>query len=126
MLGVKRNADDAQLKKAFKKLAIKYHPDKNLDDPDAAKEKFQKIANAYETLSDPEKRRVYDQLGEEGVRQQEQREGQPGGGQNMHMNMDDIFANFFGGGGRGGGGGGQRFHFNFGQGGGGQQFHQHH
>lgn len=59
-MGVKKDATEDQIKKAFKKLAIKYHPDKNRDDPDAAKEKFQKIANAYEVLSDPEKRRIYD------------------------------------------------------------------
>lgn len=66
-MGVKRDATEDQIKKAFKKLAIKYHPDKNRDDPEAAKVKFQKIANAYEVLSDAEKRRVYDQTGEEGV-----------------------------------------------------------
>ena len=60
-MGVKQDANEDQIKKAFKKLAIKYHPDKNRDDPDKAKEKFQNIANAYEVLSDPEKRRVYDQ-----------------------------------------------------------------
>jgi curved DNA-binding protein CbpA len=49
-------------------MAIKFHPDKNKDDPDKAKQQFQKIANAYETLSDPEKRKVYDQHGEEGVK----------------------------------------------------------
>lgn len=54
-------------------MAIKYHPDKNLDDPDTAKTAFQKIANAYDVLSDPEKRRIYDQTGAEGVRQNEQR-----------------------------------------------------
>ena len=48
------------IKKRFKKLAIQYHPDKNRDNPEEAKKKFQKIAAAYETLSDPEKRRVYD------------------------------------------------------------------
>lgn len=52
-------------------MAIKYHPDKNTDDPEAAKVKFQKIANAYETLSDPEKREIYDVHGEEGVRENE-------------------------------------------------------
>jgi DnaJ family protein B protein 4 len=60
-MGVKPDATEDQIKKAFKKQAIKYHPDKNRDDPEKAKEKFQKIANAYEVLSDPDKRRVYDQ-----------------------------------------------------------------
>jgi DnaJ-class molecular chaperone len=78
-LGLKRGADDNQIKKAFKKMAIKFHPDKNKDDPEGAKQKFQKIANAYETLSDPEKRSVYDQHGEEGVKRQAQ--GQNPGGQ---------------------------------------------
>ena len=68
VLGLKRDATEEQIKKQFKKLAVRYHPDKNQDNPEAAKVKFQKIANAYETLSDPEKRRVYDQLGEEGVK----------------------------------------------------------
>jgi curved DNA-binding protein CbpA len=56
---VKKTATDEEIKKSFKKLAIKYHPDKNPDDP-SAKEKFQKIANAYEVLSDPDKRAIYD------------------------------------------------------------------
>lgn len=113
LLGVKRDATDAQIKKAFKKMAIKYHPDKNQDDPDKAKAHFQKLANAYETLGDPDKRRTYDVSGEEGVREQEQR----GGGGGGHHNMDDMFSQFFGGGGGGGG-----HHFNFGHGGGhGQQ-----
>jgi len=60
LLGVKKTASEAEIKKAFKKAAIKYHPDKNLDDPDGAKAKFQKIANAYEVLSDEDKRRIYD------------------------------------------------------------------
>ena len=59
-MGIKRDATEDQIKKAFKKLAIKYHPDKNRDEPEKAKEKFQKIANAYDVLSDPEKRRIYD------------------------------------------------------------------
>ena len=61
IMGVKPDATEDQIKKAFKKQAIKYHPDKNREDPEKAKEKFQKIANAYEVLSDPDKRRVYDQ-----------------------------------------------------------------
>jgi DnaJ-class molecular chaperone len=69
-LGLKRGASDEQIKKAFKKMAIKYHPDKNKQDPEGAKKKFQSIANAYETLSDPEKKRIYDQHGEEGLKRQ--------------------------------------------------------
>lgn len=57
---MKRGASDGEIKKKFKKLAIKYHPDKNQDDPEKAKVRFQKIANAYEVLSDPEKRKLYD------------------------------------------------------------------
>lgn len=71
-MGVKRDANDREIKKAFKKLAIRHHPDKNLDKPEEAKAKFAKIANAYECLSDPEKRRVYDLGGEEAVQKDEQ------------------------------------------------------
>lgn len=66
-MGVKKTATEAELKKAFKKLAIKYHPDKNLDDSEAAKQKFTEVSNAYEVLSDPDKRAVYDREGAEGV-----------------------------------------------------------
>jgi len=105
-LGVERNANDNQIKKAFKKLSIKYHPDKNKDRKDWAKEQFVKIANAYETLSDPDKRRIYDQGGEQGLKDHWQREqqGQQGGGFggfNFEGNYEDIFSDFFGGGGRG-------------------------
>ena len=79
-MGVKKDATDDQIKKAFKKQAIKYHPDKNPDDPEGSKEKFQEVANAYEVLSDPEKRKIYDLGGEEGVKNHEQRQGQQGGG----------------------------------------------
>lgn len=57
---------------------MKYHPDKNKDNPEKAKEKFVEIANAYEVLTDPEKRKIYDQYGEEGVNQEAQREAQKG------------------------------------------------
>ena len=114
ILGVKRNASKQEIKKAFKKLSLKYHPDKNKDNPKRAKEKFIKIANAYEVLSDDEKRKIYDQYGEEGVKANEQG-GNPGG---AHFNFDnmgfeEIFSQFFGGG-AGRKGGGARFTFNMG------------
>lgn len=73
VLGVKKTADDAALKRAYRKLALKYHPDRlppDVSDEErkAAETKFSEAANAYETLSDPEKRRVYDQVGEEGLK----------------------------------------------------------
>ena len=72
-MGVRRDASPDDIKKAFKKLAIKYHPDKNPDDPEGAKNRFQDVANAYDVLSDPDKRRVFDQQGADGVREHEQR-----------------------------------------------------
>ncbi|MBK8367138.1 MAG: molecular chaperone DnaJ [Bacteroidetes bacterium] len=110
ILGVTKSASDDEIKKAYRKLAIKYHPDKNPDDK-AAEEKFKEAAEAYEVLSSPEKRQRYNQYGHAGVG------GASGGGGGHYgggMNMDDIFSQFgdiFGGGGFGGGrssGGGRR------------------
>ena len=117
LLGVKRNASKQEIKKAFKKLSLKYHPDKNKDNPKRAKEMFIKIANAYEVLSNDEKRKIYDQYGEEGVKANEQG-GNPGGAHFNFENMDfqDIFSQFFG-----GGSGGAKFTFNMGGGGGGKR-----
>eukprot|EP00930_Biecheleria_cincta_P083254 TRINITY_DN72863_c0_g1_i1.p1 TRINITY_DN72863_c0_g1~~TRINITY_DN72863_c0_g1_i1.p1 ORF type:complete len:472 (-),score=111.80 TRINITY_DN72863_c0_g1_i1:206-1621(-) len=72
ILGVSSKADDKLLKRAYKKQAMKWHPDKHQKNKDAATAKFQEIAEAYETLSDPEKRKIYDLGGEEAVK------GQPG------------------------------------------------
>ncbi len=72
ILGLSRNASKKDIRRAFKKLSLKYHPDKNKDNPKKAKEKFIKIANAYEVLSNDEKRKIYDQYGEEGVKANEQ------------------------------------------------------
>ncbi|KAK6458994.1 dnaJ class heat shock protein [Scheffersomyces xylosifermentans] len=97
ILGVSPSASDNEMKKAYRKAALKYHPDKN-PSPEAA-EKFKEISHAYEVLSDEQKREVYDSYGEEGLSGQ----GGPGG-----MGADDIFSQFFGGGFGGMGGGAQR------------------
>lgn len=102
VLGVTRNAEEAEIKKAYRKLALKYHPDKNPDDT-AAEEKFKEAAEAYEVLSDAQKRAQYDRFGHAGMGGA----GFGGGG----MNMDDIFSQFgdiFGGAFGGGGFGGSR------------------
>lgn len=95
ILGVDRKANADDIKKAYRKLAIKFHPDKNPDDK-AAEEKFKEAAEAYEVLSSPEKRQRYDQFGHAG----NSAAGGYGGGQGG-MNMEDIFSQFgdiFGGG----------------------------
>ncbi|KAG2230397.1 hypothetical protein BDF21DRAFT_383219 [Thamnidium elegans] len=96
VLGVSPDASESELKKSYRKLALKYHPDKN---PDAG-DKFKEISHAYEILSDPERRQMYDQYGEEGLN------GGPGMG---GMDAEDLFSQLFGGGGgMFGGGGGRR------------------
>ena len=108
VLGVSKNSSKGEIKKAYRKLAIKFHPDKNPGDKNA-EEKFKEAAEAYEVLSNPEKKQRYDQFGHAGMKGNA---GGFGGG----MNMEDIFSqfgdifggggggfeSFFGGGGRGG------------------------
>ncbi|MDY3090111.1 MAG: molecular chaperone DnaJ [Porphyromonas sp.] len=103
VLGVERSASDDALKKAYRKLAIQYHPDKNPGDKEA-EEKFKEVAEAYDVLSDPQKRQRYDQFGHAGVGGS----AAGGGGGFGGMSMEDIFSRFgdiFGGGGFGGFGG---------------------
>lgn len=112
VLGVARGADEAEIKKAYRKLAVKYHPDKNPDDAEA-EEKFKEAAEAYEVLSDANKKAQYDRFGHAGMRS-----SAAGGSGGMRMEDifsnfgdvfgDDIFGSFFGGGQRQGGGGGRR------------------
>jgi len=115
VLGVQKNASAEELKKAYRKLAMQYHPDRNPDDK-AAEEKFKEAAEAYEVLSDSQKKAKYDQFGHSGLK----------GGQDFHgfSDINDIFSNFsdifggsaggsifdefFGGGGRSRGRGSQR------------------
>jgi len=105
VLGVSKSANEKEIKKAYRKIAIKYHPDKNPGDK-SAEEKFKEAAEAYDVLSSPEKKQRYDQFGHAGMGGAG-KGGFSGGG----MNMDDIFSQFgdiFGGGFGGFGGGGQR------------------
>ncbi|HMV54972.1 MAG TPA: molecular chaperone DnaJ [Rhodocyclaceae bacterium] len=102
VLGVNRDASDDEIKKAYRKLAMKFHPDRNPDNP-KAEEQFKEAKEAYEILSDAQKRQAYDQFGHAGVDPQ----AGMGGGAGMGGFADafsDIFGDIFGGG-RGGGGG---------------------
>lgn len=85
ILGVPRTASADEIKKAYRKMAIKHHPDKNPDNPNS-EAKFKEAAEAYEILSDADKKQRYDRYGHDGVK------GMPGGG--FNMSMDDIFTNF--------------------------------
>lgn len=108
ILGVSKSATASEIKKAYRKLALKYHPDKNPDDT-KAEEMFKEAAEAYEVLSNEDKKQRYDRFGHAGV------DGSAGGGFGGGMNMDDIFSQFgdifgghFGGGGFRSSGGGRR------------------
>lgn len=109
ILEIQKGANAEEIKKAYRKMAIKHHPDKNPGDK-AAEEKFKEAAEAYEILSSPEKKKRYDQYGHNGMGNNNNGGGASGGGGFGGMNMDDIFSQFgdvfgghFGGGGRKGG-----------------------
>lgn len=103
LLNLSRNATDADIKKAYRKLSLLYHPDKNVTlSEQAAAEKFVSVSEAYDVLSDPRKKAVYDQFGEEGLKS-----GVPAGsseqssawtdGYTFHGNAEKVFRDFFGG-----------------------------
>lgn len=108
VLGVARDADPKSIKQAYRKLAMKYHPDRNPGDKEA-EERFKEAAEAYEVLADDQKRRLYDRGGFEGLRSSGF-SGFSGDVGDIFSQFGDIFAEFFGGGGLGGfgfGGGGR-------------------
>ena len=109
ILGVNKNATEEELKKAYRKLAKKYHPDANPNDKAGAEAKFKEVNEAYENLSDPQKRRMYDQFGTVDPQGFGGGAGGPFGGQGGYYSysssdfgdfgdLGDIFSSFFGGG----------------------------
>lgn len=97
LLGVDKNASEAEIKKNYRSMAMKYHPDRNKDDPATAEVKFKEVKEAYEVLSDPKKRSVYDQFGHAGL------DGSMGGrggftAESFSDVFGDVFGDIFGGG----------------------------
>src|ERR1043166_3194454 len=100
VLAVSRNATEEEIKKAYRKLAVRYHPDKNPDDRRAAEERFKELSEAYQVLSDPGRRAQYDRFGHAAFEQG----GAGFSGGFDFTNFEDIFSDIFGdllGGGRG-------------------------
>ena len=92
ILNIEKNASEDEIKKSYKKLAVKWHPDKNPNNKDEAEAKFKELSEAYQVLSDPQKKEIYDNYGEEGLKN----EGNMGGGPGFNS-PEDIFKMFFGG-----------------------------
>lgn len=97
ILGVERSADEREIKKAYKRLAMKFHPDRNPDNPES-EEKFKEAKEAYEILSDAQKRAAYDKFGHAGVDPNQAGPGGFGGGADFGDVFGDIFGDIFGGG----------------------------
>ncbi len=100
LLGVSKNASEAEIKQSYRKMAMKYHPDRNKDNPEQAEIKFKQIKEAYEILSDSKKRAAYDQFGHAGVDPSMGggRGGFGGGAENFSDIFGDVFGDIFGGG----------------------------
>lgn len=103
-LKVSRNASEEDLKKSYKRLAMKWHPDKNSENKKEAEAKFKQISEAYDVLSDPQKRQIYDLYGDEALKSGQFDPSSPSGvygdGRGFKFNSrdaEDIFAEFFGG-----------------------------
>eukprot|EP00286_Rhodomonas_abbreviata_P010544 CAMPEP_0181339386 /NCGR_PEP_ID=MMETSP1101-20121128/29228_1 /TAXON_ID=46948 /ORGANISM="Rhodomonas abbreviata, Strain Caron Lab Isolate" /LENGTH=150 /DNA_ID=CAMNT_0023450351 /DNA_START=38 /DNA_END=487 /DNA_ORIENTATION=+ len=97
ILQLTKNSTDPEIKKAYRKLAMKWHPDKNPDNAEEAAKKFQEIGEAYDVLSDMEKRAIYDQFGYEGLRDGiPNSDGETMGAYSYKQNAQEIFENFFG------------------------------
>ena len=107
VLGVSKSTDDKDIKKAYRRVAMKFHPDRNPDDPDAD-DKFKEATEAYDVLMDPEKRAAYDQFGHAGVDPSMGGGAGGFGGGNFSDIFGDVFGDIFGGGGGRGRGGPQR------------------
>jgi len=101
ILGISENATDAEIKKAYRKEALHWHPDKNQDRLEEANERFKLISEAYEVLKDPEQRAIYNKYGDEGFKERTSGGGADYGNGNFHSfhftNPEDLFREFFGG-----------------------------
>jgi molecular chaperone DnaJ len=104
VLGVSKSASAGEIKKAYRRLAMKHHPDRNEDDSGASEKKFKEAKEAYEVLKDSEKKATYDQFGHDGLRAGAGGRGGFGGAEGVGDIFGDVFGDIFGGGRRGGGG----------------------
>src|SRR5210317_1241993 len=104
VLGVSKSASADEIKKAYRRLAMKHHPDRNKDDGAASEKKFKEAKEAYEVLKDADKRAAYDRFGHDGLRGGHGGPGGFGGAEGFGDIFGDVFGDIFGGGARRGGG----------------------